>query len=141
MIGDLTKLGFKNVGRWELTERYKSGINMILSQYEDQRVIYCFVVDSVLKYIGVVDSYKRTLKNRMVRYRSRTLAQKYKSGTSLEINLKIKECLEKGRAVDICALKPKNNHVYKKLEVDLVRGLEYPLINKFDTPWNKNGKK
>ncbi len=140
MINDLIKLGFRQIGTWELSESYASGVNMNLYQLNDQRVIYCFVVDSVIKYIGICDEDERTLEMRMKRYRSRAPHQKNKTGTSLEIILKIKKCLEERNKVEIYALKPPNNNYYQGLEVDLVRGLEYPLIKKFRPPWNKRGK-
>ena len=140
MISDLKKLGFKESGEWELNKKYKSGINMILNQSKNQRVIYCFVVDSIIKYIGICDGCERTLEDRMKRYRSRTEVQKNETGTSLKINLKIKESLKKRKSVKIYTLKPTNYNDYKGLEVDFVRGLEYPLINKYDTPWNIQGK-
>ncbi len=140
MISDLIELGFTKTGIWELNERYRSGVNMNLFQLNDQRVVYSFVVDSLIKYMGICDENERTLEMRMQRYRSRAPHQKSKTGTSLEIILKIRKCLEEGKTVEIYALKPSINNYYFGLEVDLIRGLEYPLIRKFRPPWNKRGK-
>lgn len=140
MISDLTNFGFKKVGEWKKDEKYGSGVNMELEQLNDQRVIYSFVVDSAIKYIGICDGDERTLEKRMIRYRSRAPDQKTKPGTSLKIILEIKDCLKKGKNVEIYAFKPPNDIHCIGLEVDLVRGLEYPLIKKFSPQWNIRGK-
>jgi hypothetical protein len=66
---------------------------------------------------------------------------RYKSmqgaGTNERIATKIKECLEKGEAVKIFALKPELSCDYKGLSVDLVKGLENPLIERLQPEWNK----
>lgn len=60
--------------------------------------------------------------------------------TEAKIHSKIKECLDKKEPVDILAYKP-HRVIIDDLEIDLVRGLEYPLIRRYDPPWNvKKGK-
>ena len=77
----------------------------------------------------------------MNKYRSRNYSQKSKTGTSLEIVLNIKKCLEEGKLVEVYAFVPSNKNHYQRIEVDLIRGLEYPLMQKFNPQCNKSGKK
>jgi uncharacterized protein YerC len=140
MNSELIKHGFIKAGRCQLNgRRYVSGVETILSRFKDERVIYCFVVDDIIEYIGICDSQNRTLDKRMKKYTSRASHQKNNTGTSLEIIKKIKKCLEQGKIVEIYALKPPNNYNYENLKIDLVRGLEYTLIEKFSPSWNKRG--
>ena len=138
MNSELINFGFKKAGRCELSNNYVSGVDIILNQFKEERVIYCFVVDDTIKYIGICEGQNRTLDMRMKKYRSRADHQKNNTGTSLEIIKKIKKCLEKDKIVEIFAHKPPNNYIYKNFEIDLVRGLEYPLIEKYrESLWNK----
>lgn len=138
MNRELINFGFEKAGRCELSNNYVSGVDIILNQFKEERVIYCFVVDDTIKYIGICKGQNRTLNMRMKKYRSRADHQKNNKGTSLEIIKKIKKCLEEDKIVEIFAHKPPNNYHYKNFEIDLVRGLEYPLIEKFRASlWNK----
>ena len=121
-----------------MDESTKSGIDFELNDFEDERVIYAFVVDGKVNYIGICESSKTTFKDRMKKY-------KYLQGggTNERIAKEIKKCLEDGKTVEIFALKPELLVQYKGLEiknkgleVDLVRGLEYPLIEKLNPKWN-----
>lgn len=139
MNNELIKYDFIKVGKCQLNGRYVSGVETVLNQFKDERVIYCFVVDDIIKYIGICDGQNRTLIERMKKYTSRASHQKNNTGTSLQIIKKIKKCLEERKTIEIYALKPPNNYNYKILKIDLVRGLEYPLIERFRPSWNKRG--
>lgn len=139
MNSELIKHGFIKAGRCQLNGSYVSGVETTLNQFRDDRVIYSFVVDDNIEYIGICDGQNTTLDKRMKKYTSRASHQKNNTGTSLEVIQKIKKCLEKGKIVEIYALKPPNNYNYKNLKIDLVRGLEYPLIDNFSPSWNKRG--
>jgi len=146
---DLRNYGFVKVGRWKLNENIKSGIDFELMDFKEERVIYAFVVDGETKYIGICESSKTTLEGRMKKFRNLQ-----GGGTNERIANEIKKCLEDGKTVEIFALKPElvvqykgleltiqHNDVElviknKGLEVDLVRGLEYPLIEKLNPEWN-----
>jgi hypothetical protein len=58
------------------------------------------------------------------------------AGTNERVANKIKECLEQGKVVKIFALKPESTLLYKGLNVDLIKGLENPLIEKLKPEWN-----
>jgi RNA-binding protein YhbY len=143
MLEELDRYGFKEVGEWHLSEKYKRGIDFKLNCFQNERVIYAFVVgvkvdDEVkyfVNYIGVCEALTTTLKDRMKRYRG--MAGK---GTNKRIAQKIKECLEQRRVVKIFVLKLDLTLRYKDLDVDLERGLENSLIQKLNPEWNKLGK-
>ncbi len=43
-----------------------------------------------------------------------------------------------GKCVKVYALEPSEKCFYKDtIEVDMIRGLEYPLIEKFNSSWNR----
>lgn len=127
----LSNYGFAEVGEWRLKEDLKSGITFKLNNFEKERVIYAFVVDGETKYIGVCDSSTTTLKNRMNRYKYLQGA-----GTNERIAIQIRNCLKSEKAVRIFALKPPSSLYYKDLNVDLIKGLENPLIETLRPEWN-----
>jgi len=132
----IKNLGFIKVGEWKLkVSGDKKDINFQLKMFEKERAIYAFVVDHEVKYIGICDSDNTTLKDRMRRY-------KYKQGgsTNARINDEIKNCLLKQKQVEIFALKPKEQYTYKSLNIDLIKGLENPLIKELDPEWNIQSK-
>ncbi|MHC1611594.1 MAG: GIY-YIG nuclease family protein [Candidatus Methanospirareceae archaeon] len=128
---ELDNYGFVEVGKWKLKEHLKSGVAFELYSFKEERVVYAFVIDDEAKYIGVCDNTSTTLKNRMSRYQSLQGA-----GANERIANKIKDCLKRGKAVEIFALKPESTLQYKGLNVDLVKGLENPLIERLKPEWN-----
>lgn len=133
-LNKLKKYGFKEVGEWYFYEKIKSKINFKLNEdYKNKRVIYAFIVDNKVKYIGCCQKKNITLENRMKRYKSRT-----GKGTNERVAKEIKKCVENNKAVKIFALEPKEKIRYKNLlKIDLINGLEDPLISKFEPEWNK----
>lgn len=132
---------FKEVGEWCIYDRVKSGIIFHLTKFEDERVIYAFVVNEEVKYLGICEEDTTTLKDRLNRYKFRMGGNKSRIGKSTNERVagKIKECLEKDNVVKIYALKSELKWKYKDLDVDLVKGLENPLIEKFKPEWNIGG--
>ena len=136
-MGNVTKLkayGFKKVGEWELK---KDEIRPIF--FDDilklERVIYAYVVNSRAKYIGICHTENSRLERRLRYHRWRN-NKKLTSVAELRKNLKNK------KKVYIFAWKPSNKIKYKWLNVDLISGLEKPLIVRFKTTveyggWNK----
>jgi hypothetical protein len=128
--------GFERVGEWKSDERSKSGITFELEKFKGNRVIYAFVVDSEVKYIGVCENTTTTLKDRMSRYKNLQ-----GGGTNERIAKEIKTCLKQGKSVKIFALRPPaSEYKYKDLNIDLVKGLENPLIEKLKPAWNIQNK-
>ena len=122
----LESYGFMEAGEWDLSERHKSKIEARLSRLADERVVYAFVVDNEVKYVGICDSLNTVLKDRMS-------SQRFNK----EMPHLIETTLKENRAVKIFALKPEQVE-YKGLRVDMVRGLEYPVIERLEIPeWNR----
>ena len=125
---------FKKVGHWV---KSKDGrVTFQLTHNINDRVIYAFVneVNGDIYYIGICDNPKTTLKKRLERY-------KYRQGgsTNARILNNLDKVLKDYSEVAIYTLKPSNAYRYLGLQVDLVRGLEYPLINMFRPKWNRTG--
>jgi len=130
---ELNNYGFSKVGEWGLEKNLKSGITFKLDKFMKERAIYAFVMNDETKYIGVCESSNTTLEDRMGRYKSLQGA-----GTNKRIAEKIRDCLKRERAVKIFALKPDLllQFKYKDVNIDLVKGLENPLIEKLRPEWN-----
>ena len=88
----IKSFGFEKIGEWRL-DNSENKITFKLEKFEKERVIYAFVVDREVKYIGVCNGNNTTLKDRMNRY-------KYKQGgsTNKRINNEIKRYLLKKKA-------------------------------------------
>lgn len=126
-----TALGFCEVGSWSLYSELNSGVRFQLKALADERVIYAFTVDTRVKYIGVCDSSATTLKERMKRYQDRS-----GGGTNERVANLIQSKLSEESFVGILAWKPDNLLEVSGLRVDLVKGLENPLITAFQPEWN-----
>ncbi|OJI08088.1 MAG: hypothetical protein BK997_01110 [Candidatus Micrarchaeum sp. ARMAN-1] len=139
----LKSLGFVKVGEWNISAKNNDGIVPCINEnYAKKRVIYAFVIGKSVKYIGIVKSEKRTLKDRMNEYK--TPNSPGKGSTNREIGKKIIDTL-KTNPVEIYALDSNMNiseaASYKGLQIDLVAGLESSLISKFNLKekgWNKS---
>ena len=127
----LEDYGFVPVGEWRLTDTVKSGITFRLDRYHNERVIYAFAVDGIPKYVGVCEKSNTTLSHRMGRYRGMVGA-----GTNQRIAEAIRRSLEGRGTVKIWALSPESRLKYRGLDVDLVKGLENPLLHQLDPDWN-----
>ncbi len=114
-----------------LDESLNSDVRFSVASLGDDRVIYAFSVDSEVKYIGICESIYTTLKDRMSRYQGMI-----GNGTNLKIALCIKDCLRHGKTVEILAWKPDTKIEFKGLKIDLVKGLETPLIRSVKPEWN-----
>lgn len=131
---NLQTYGFVFSGRWEITSSVKSGVTFTLTRHTEDRVVYAFVVNDQPKYIGICEKLSTSLMERMRRY-------KYRQGTGTNAHVagKIRQHLMVGKEVQILSLKPEKDLRFTGLEIDLVKGLENPLIQKFQPNWNKWG--
>ena len=127
----LSELGFRPAGNCSLDPSLKSGVRFHIHHLADERVIYACVVDGRVRYIGVCDSTKTTLRDRMGRYQSKVGA-----GTNKRITEIIQVCLSQGEKVEIFALKPEASLSFRELKVDLIKGLENPLLQAMQPEWN-----
>jgi hypothetical protein len=127
---DFSELGFREIGECKLDEELESGVRFRVNEMYDERVVYAFTIDGEVKYIGICEKTKTTLKERMMRYQGRV------GSTNKRIAESIKDCLMDGKKVRILALKPDTGIEFKGLRIDLVKGLENPLIQEAVPEWN-----
>jgi len=134
----LEDIGFAHAGEWRLAGSGgpKSGVKYHLTSLSAERVVYAFVASGGVKYVGACAEPRTTLKDRMERYQSRAGA-----GTNERVAGLIRSALEAGEAVEIWALSPPPGGSYKGVPVDLVKGLENPLIEILDPEWNRAARK
>jgi hypothetical protein len=126
-------LDFEQVGECILDNGLKSGVRFRLDRMKKDRVVYAFSADGEIKYIGVCESSDTTLDKRMGRYQGLV-----GSGTNMEIAYSIRDCLEEERKVLILAWKPDFEVEVAGMKIDLVKGMENPLIGELKTKWNKH---
>jgi len=124
--------GFLLAGQWVKSATVKSGVTYKLTALASQRVVYSFVVDGVPKYIGICEKDTTPLKDRIQRYKAQV-----GGSTNERISNNIKQLLDQGKIVEIYALKPSQKVNFVDLQVDLVKGLENPLIARFKPEWNR----
>ncbi|MEO0111221.1 MAG: hypothetical protein ABIK77_02620 [candidate division WOR-3 bacterium] len=144
-IKQLKKYGFKYVGRWlKVKSKIDFEFESKFKDYKEKRVIYAFVVDNKVRYIGCCQKRDKTLGDRLKSYKYGIgkVGKVRKTGKAGKETYKwvaqnIKECLENNKVVKIFALEPKGKIRYKNLLVDLINGLENPLINKFNPKWKR----
>jgi len=128
---DIIDYGFRRVGEWRLRSDVNSGVGFVVGDLAEHRVLYAFVVAGDVKYIGTCEKRGTTLRDRLQRYQNRAGA-----GTNARIAELIRQCLERDETVEVMALKPHPSPMYKGLEVDLVKGLETPLLTRLSPEWN-----
>ncbi len=128
----LSTYGFVLAGEWIKRATVKSGIAYRLTAFASDRVVYAFAVDGTSKYIGICEKDTTTLEDRMGRYKAQQGAS-----TNERISIKIKQALDQGKKVEIYALKPETKYDFVDLQIDLVKGLENPLIARFKPEWNR----
>lgn len=134
----LAAYGFQEAGRWFLNTKVKSGLGFELNLYTAQKVIYAFEVQGEVKYIGTCR--EQDFKTRLKDYQYQG-AQEKGGSTNKFVATKIKEHLQAGQTVSILALMPNNDLKFHDLHIDLIAGLEKPLINLCDPDWNKEPKR
>ena len=132
----LLSYGFKPVGDWKKSKKHKNKVKYTINKLQNERVIYAFVVNNDVKYIGKTD---RTLTKRMKSYQNANKEPPpKKESTNKKIIGLINNNLNSKKLVKIFAFKPSTQKVYRHLKIDLVGGLEIPLIKRFKT--KKPGK-
>jgi hypothetical protein len=132
-IPELADFGFKPAGAWSLDPTAKGGVRFSLFAYRNDRSVYAFAVNGRAEYIGICDSSATTLGSRMSRYQNMVGA-----GTNARIVKLIKAAIEGGAEVLIYAMIPAPGPSHSDLDVDFVKGLEFPLIAKLKPSWNRH---
>ncbi|MCD6391516.1 MAG: hypothetical protein J7L92_05970 [Dehalococcoidia bacterium] len=128
----LASCGFQEAGRWFISTNVKSGLGFQLKLYPAEKVVYAFEVQDEVKYIGI--RREQDFKTRLKAYQYQG-AQEKGGSTNKYVATKIKEHLQAGQAVNILALMPSNDLKFHDLHIDLIAGLEKPLISLCDPDW------
>ncbi|MER8823088.1 GIY-YIG nuclease family protein [Mesorhizobium sp. M0991] len=127
-IDVLADAGFERLGTWVADGA--GGIGLDTSAPRDAGV-YVFVVDGLIKYIGVS---RAGIRSRMSNYRLGQAGQK----TSARVNQIINEHVTAGTVVEIYIAMPPALE-WNGLPVITAAGLEAGLIKMIQPPWNKMG--
>jgi hypothetical protein len=128
---ELLNIGFIKIGQWVLSD----GVIKvdITSNSKEKNLLYCFVLDNKIKYIGKTT---RTISERLNGYLNPNESQR----TNVRINQKIHKVLKKGVNIDIYIFSHNGLLKYGNFEINLAAGLEDSLIKELQPKWNKNGK-
>ena len=123
----LIEIGFKCVGHWKLDNGRP--VCELTSQKETPNVLYAFVSNGEIKYIGKTT---QSIKGRMTSYQNPGPTQ----STNIKNNKNIKNLLESGASVDIFILPDTGLLHYGSFHINLAAGLEDSLISDISPPWN-----
>ena len=127
-IDVLVDAGFERLGEW-ITDG-AGGITLTTPAPRDAGV-YAFVVDGLIKYIGVS---RAGIRSRMSNYRAGQKGQK----TSARVNQIINDHVTAGTTVEVYVAMPPALE-WNGLPVVTAAGLEAGLIAMIQPPWNKMG--
>ena len=127
-LARIQAIGFRLAGCWQLAD---AGISFTLNWESSPPVLYAFVVDDDVMYIGKTI---RPLPNRMNAYRYATRS------TNIKNNRNIRDNLQTGRRVEIFVLPDNGLLQYGGFRVNLAAGLEDSLIAELLPPWNGGQK-
>lgn len=133
-VSQMLGIGFGKVGTCHLDERLKWKVRFKVSERANERVLYAFAVEDEIVYIGVCESDKTTLAARMNRYQGRI-----GRGTNKKVAEFLEKRLRKGLQVTILGWKPDADIRVGQFRVDLVKGLENPLIARASPELNFHG--
>jgi hypothetical protein len=123
----LLEIGFQFAGHWLLEEER---LQIVLRMYGEQRnVLYAFICDGEVKYIG---QSTQTLRKRMGGY----IRPAPDSSTNIKNNRNIRELLTAGAAVDVYVLPDNGLMHYGPYHLNLAAGLEASLIAALTPQWN-----
>ena len=123
----LLDIGFKRIGRWVM-EQGDLSLEMDAAQ-DGRNVLYAFMVDDEVKYIGKT---VRSLRARLYQY----LRPGPTQSTNIRNRANILAALEAGRSVHIFALIDNGSRHVGEFHLNVAAGLEDSLIDKLGPAWN-----
>ena len=127
-VAKLSDYGFEKVGKWQMQKKdiwpvfYSTADTKRLTK----RVIYAYTADSKVRYIGICLGKKTTLEARLKRH-------SWLHNRKLLSTNGIYRSLKRGGNVYIYAWRPEEKRHYRRLSIDLISGLEKPLMLRFKT--------
>lgn len=126
----LIDIGFKKVGEWELKNEIL--ICNLNKDYPDQDILYSFVYENDIKYIG---KSVKSISKRLYGYRKPNKSQT----TNYRINELLIEKLNSGIQIEIYLFVDNVGLNFRGHKINLSAGLEDNLIAKFSPEWNSMG--
>lgn len=132
-VDRLMAIGFKQAGRWSLTNKVLR-LELQPAVMHEQNVLYAFVVDNALMYIGKTT---QSLIKRMQGYRSPASNAERGGSTNIKNNRNIIDALAVGANVYIYVLHNMPVQHHGEFPVNLAAGLEDSLISSLAPPWNR----
>ncbi|MEI7695350.1 MAG: GIY-YIG nuclease family protein [Chlorobium sp.] len=126
----LLEIGFQKVGNWCI-DIDNELVFRLTDMYDDNNIIYAFTSDNDIKYIGKTT---QPLNRRMVGYQRPGRTQT----TNIKNHAFIKDLLNKGKVVDIFALRDNGFFHYGSYHINLAAGLEDGLIAAIKPDWNRS---
>src|ERR1700722_13588324 len=130
-LGAIKAIGFTVAGCWTLSD---TALTFELNDLATARnVLYAFVVDDELMYVGKT---VQPLRTRMAGYKNPGPTQ----STNIKNNGKIRDTLAQGKRVEILVLPDNGLLHYGGFHVNLAAGLEDSLVRKLMPPWNGGQK-
>lgn len=132
-VDRLVAIGFKPAGRWSLTNHVLR-LELKPAVMHEQNVLYAFVVDNALMYIGKTT---QSLIKRMQGYRSPASNAERGGSTNIKNNRNIIDALAVGANVHIYVLHNMPVQHHGEFPVNLAAGLEDSLISSLAPPWNR----
>jgi hypothetical protein len=130
-LNKLTAMGFIECGEWVAAQDQL--VSNLLKCADAQNILYAFVVDDAVMYIGKT---VQSLRARMQGYRTPGQTQL----TNVRNNQNLRNALGSGRRVAIYVLPDNGLLYYGGFHVNLAAGLEDSLVRELQPPWN-GGKK
>lgn len=132
-VDRLVAIGFKQAGRWLLTNQVLR-LELKPTVMHEQNVLYAFVVDNALMYIGKTT---QSLIKRMQGYRSPASNVEQGGSTNIKNNRNIINALAKGANVHIYVLHNLPVQHHGEFPLNLAAGLEDSLISSLTPLWNR----
>lgn len=132
----LINIGFEEVGQWVLDPKNR---NKIIFQIKEEylnksELLYSFISEGYPYYFGITD---KELKERMNNYKAGK-----EDGTAGSTNKKVYKMifqfLNSGKSVKIFILNPKYTLEYEGYSINIGKGIEHSMIQRFDSDkiWN-----
>lgn len=128
----LLDIGFVQAGNWSLVDGSLQ-LNLIIHG-EQQNVLYSFLEDGEIRYVGKTT---KTLRRRMYGYWRPSSTQ----STNSRINAKITASIKAGRDIEILVLPDSGLMHYGQFHLNLAAALEDSIIAKIKPSWNGGEKR
>jgi hypothetical protein len=128
----LQNIGFLRAGRW-VYKSEKIDFELEENFFNCTPVLYVFVVDDSIKYIG---ESRKTLRERMQHYKTPPKNPESGGTTNIKNHNNIKKELELGKSVEIYIFIDPGLLSYGNFRINLARGLEGSIVDDIRPEWN-----